>query len=109
MGRLRAAVVLPVVFALFGCAVGPNYKRPNVDVPPTYRGAAANHTAASDAASLGDEKWWAVFQDEALQGLIRTALQKNYDLRIAATRVLQARAQLGITRADKFPSLSAGP
>jgi multidrug efflux system outer membrane protein len=108
MGRLRAAAVLPVVFALFGCAVGPNYKRPNVDVPPTYRGAAVSNTAASDPASLGDEKWWAVFQDEALQGLIRTALQQNYDLRIAATRVLQARAQLGITRADQFPSLSGG-
>jgi outer membrane protein, multidrug efflux system len=108
MGRLRAVAVLPVVFALFGCAVGPNYKRPNVDVPPTYRGAAVSNTAASDPASLGDEKWWAVFQDEALQGLIRTALQQNYDLRIAATRVLQARAQLGITRADQFPSLSGG-
>jgi multidrug efflux system outer membrane protein len=108
MGRLGAAAVLPVVFALFGCAVGPNYKRPTVDVPPTYRGAAASNTAAGDAASLGDEKWWAVFQDQALQGLIRTALEQNYDLRIAATRVLQARAQLGITRADQFPSLSAG-
>ncbi len=108
MDRLRAAAVLPVVFALFGCAVGPNYKRPTVDVPPTYRGAAVSNTAAGDAASLGDEKWWAVFQDEALQGLIRTALQQNYDLRIAASRVLQARAQLGITRADQFPSLSAG-
>src|ERR1700722_12211623 len=99
MGRLRAAVVLPVVFALFGCAVGPNYKRPNVDVPPTYRGAAANHTAASDAASLGDEKWWAVFQDEALQGLIRTALQKNYDLRIPPPRAGRAQAPLRNTRA----------
>ena len=58
--------------------------------------------------SLGDEKWWDVFQDPELQGLIRTALKNNYDVRIAATRVLQAQAQLGITRADQLPSVSAG-
>jgi multidrug efflux system outer membrane protein len=57
---------------------------------------------------LGDEDWSKVFQDQELQGLIRTALQNNYDVRIAAARVLEARAQLGITRADQFPSLSGG-
>ena len=58
--------------------------------------------------SIGDEKWWDVFQDKELQGLIRTALKNNYDVRIAATRVLQAQAQLGITRADQFPTLTGG-
>ena len=57
---------------------------------------------------MGDEKWWKVFQDKELQDLIRTALKNNYDVRIAATRVLQAQAQLGITRADQLPSLSVG-
>jgi multidrug efflux system outer membrane protein len=57
---------------------------------------------------LGDAKWWEVFQDPELQSLIRTALKNNYDVRIAATRVLQAQAQLGITRADQLPSLSVG-
>jgi multidrug efflux system outer membrane protein len=57
---------------------------------------------------LGDEKWWEVFQDRELQGLIRTALQNNYDVRIAAARVLQAQAQLGIVRADQYPSLGVG-
>jgi multidrug efflux system outer membrane protein len=110
--------------ALVGCAVGPNYKRPSVNVPVTYRGAAADSAQATDkqsepakpkqagrapsAQSLGDEKWWEVFQDPELQGLIRTALKNNYDVRIAAARVLQAQAQLGITRADQLPSLSAG-
>ncbi|HEY2548062.1 MAG TPA: efflux transporter outer membrane subunit, partial [Candidatus Acidoferrum sp.] len=56
----------------------------------------------------GDQKWWDIFQDEQLRSLIRTALQQNYDLRIAASRILEARAQLGITRADQFPTLSAG-
>jgi multidrug efflux system outer membrane protein len=57
---------------------------------------------------LGDERWWEVFQDPQLQKLIRIALKNNYDVRIAATRVLQAQAQLGITRADQYPSLSGG-
>lgn len=108
-----------------GCAVGPNYKRPAVDAPGMYRGAATETTAPSSAsgapdkpaasppsqptaASLGDEKWWDVFQDPELQRLIRAALKNNYDVRIAATRVLQAQAQLGITRADQYPSLSVG-
>jgi multidrug efflux system outer membrane protein len=58
--------------------------------------------------SLADEKWWELFQDKELQGLIRTALKNNYDVRIAAARVLQAQAQLGITRADQFPSVAVG-
>jgi len=110
MRRLHAFLALPIAFSLVGCAVGPNYKRPNVDVPPAYRRAASDQGAAGAAAatSLGDEQWWTIFQDEELQGLIRTGLQQNYDVRIAATRVLQAQAQLGITRADQFPALGAG-
>ena len=91
-----------------GCTVGPNYKKPAVNVPGTYRGLAAEETGKTDSASLGDQKWWDVFQDQQLQSLIRTALQQNYDVRIAGARILQAQAQLGITRADQFPSVSAG-
>lgn len=103
------------------CSVGPNYKRPAANVPSTYRGALAPEAAASESTppnaatvggsasiSLGEEKWWEVFQDQELQGLIRTALKNNYDVRIASTRVLEAQAQLGITRADQLPSVSAG-
>jgi multidrug efflux system outer membrane protein len=60
------------------------------------------------AESLGDQKWWEVFQDSQLQDLIRTALRQNYDVRIAATRILEARAQVGITRADGLPTITAG-
>jgi multidrug efflux system outer membrane protein len=99
-----------ILFALFvipvGCTVGPNYKRPIVSVPDSYR-QPYSPTSSQAAQSLGDEKWWDVFQDADLQQLIRTALENNYDLRIAASRVLQARAQLGITRAGQFPSVSA--
>jgi multidrug efflux system outer membrane protein len=61
----------------------------------------------SDVASFGDQKWWDAFQDEGLRDLIKTALKQNYDVRIAAARILEARAQLGITRADQLPSVAA--
>lgn len=91
-----------------GCAVGPNYKKPAVAVPPEYRGAAAEQAGKSDAVSFGDQKWWDAFQDEVLRDLIQTALKQNYDVRIAAVRILEARAQLGIVRADQLPSVTAG-
>jgi multidrug efflux system outer membrane protein len=91
-----------------GCAVGPNYKRPSADVPGMYRGTTPQDTAQPAAESLGDQKWWEVFQDKQLQDLVHTALQQNYDVRIAATRILEARAQLGITRADQLPTISGG-
>ena len=62
--------------------------------------------SAAALPSLGDEKWWAVFHDSRLQELIRTALTNNYNVRIAASRVLQERAQLGVTRASEFPTVS---
>jgi multidrug efflux system outer membrane protein len=110
--HFRLAILILCSAVLTGCAVGPNYKRPTVDVPGTYRGSTPEQAAApasgTASSSLGDEKWWDVFQDKELQALIRAALKNNYDVRIAATRVLQARAQLGITRADQLPSLGAG-
>ena len=96
-----------VLMLLPGCAVGPNYKRPAVTVPDAYRGMAPD-AAQQAAASIGNEKWWVVFQDEQLQKLIRQALAENYDVRIAASRVLQAQAVLGITRADQFPTITGG-
>jgi outer membrane protein, multidrug efflux system len=100
--------LLIILGFLCGCAVGPNYKRPVADVPPDYRGLAPDQAAQADPRSLADQKWWEVFQDEQLKGLVKTALQQNYDVRIAATRILQAQAQLGITRADQFPTITAG-
>lgn len=91
-----------------GCTVGPNYKRPSADVPGVYRGLTTTEAANPQPASFAEEKWSQVFSDEELRALIRTALEHNYDLRIAATRILQARAQLGITRADQLPTVTAG-
>src|SRR2546428_5229665 len=95
-----------LVVEVAGCMMGPNYKRPTVSVPTGYRSAMPDQPAA--AASLGNEKWWDVYQDQVLADLIHTALQQNYDVRIAASRVLEAQAQLGITRANQLPSASVG-
>jgi outer membrane protein, multidrug efflux system len=100
--------LLCAALVLSGCTMGPNYRRPTVAVPTTYRGAVPDSTPQTETASLGDQKWWDIFQDEQLRTLIRVALQKNYDVRIAASRIMEAKAQLGITRADQFPTLSAG-
>ena len=104
--------------SLTACTVGPNYKRPAVSAPPAYRGSTADMATTagntsqpekSEAAkSIGDDNWSLVFQDPELQKLIKAALKNNYDVRIAAARVLQAQAQLGITRADQLPTLGAG-
>jgi multidrug efflux system outer membrane protein len=104
----RLIVLCLVMLLLSGCAVGPNYKRPIVDVPSVYRGSMPQAPAQPAAESLGDQKWWNVFQDKQLQDLIHAALQQNYDVRIAATRILQAQAQVGITRADQLPTISGG-
>ncbi len=106
---MRKLIALSLVLLfLSGCAVGPNYKRPSVNVPGTYRGAIPQEAIQPAAESTEDQKWWEVFQAPQLQDLIHTALQQNYDVRIAATRILQAQVQLGITRADQLPTISGG-
>jgi outer membrane protein, multidrug efflux system len=85
-------------------SVGPDYKRPAVDAPVAYRGA----PEANAGTSLGDEDWGRVFPDPALAALLREAVANNQDVLIAVARIEQAGAQLGITRADQLPSVSAG-
>jgi multidrug efflux system outer membrane protein len=94
-----------VAALLAGCAIGPDYKRPPVAEPPTFRG-----QATTEAASLADLPWWEVFEDTNLKNLITEALGNNYDVRIAAARVQEARAQFVVSRSDLYPSLdySAG-
>jgi outer membrane protein, multidrug efflux system len=102
--RPRASARIVVATAvLAGCAIGPDYKRPAVIEPQTFRG-----QATAEAASLADAAWWEVFQDPILKELIREALRNNYDVRIAAARVQEARAGFVATRSDLFPSLDYG-
>ncbi|HSF04805.1 MAG TPA: efflux transporter outer membrane subunit [Methylomirabilota bacterium] len=102
---MKGRALLAAALLLAGCTVGPDYRRPELAVPPEFRGPAPE--APTTEASLGDLAWWQIFQDEALQGLVRTALVENYDLRVAAARVLEARAQVTVNRSFQFPDVSA--
>lgn len=84
---------------LLGCAVGPNYRRPAVNVPAKFRGA----EGAVQQASIADLPWWDVFKDPELTKLVQTALANNYDLRIAVTRIDQSREVARQARAQYFP------
>lgn len=98
MRRLSLVSVLPL-FMLVGCVVGPKYVPPTAAAPPTFRG----QEGAAQNASIADLPWWEVFQDQALQGLVRTAIAHNLDLRIAATRVEQARELASQARSQYLP------
>jgi multidrug efflux system outer membrane protein len=100
-----AAITLTGYVLLTGCTVGPNYTRPSVAVPQTFR--APEPLPPPQAASFANLKWFEVFKDEKLQDLIRTGLAQNYDLRDAVARVEAARANLGITRSAQFPNFGA--
>ncbi len=104
---MRASYVTVAAAAalLAGCVVGPNYKRPEAAVPPSFR--APEPLPESQAASLADLKWFEVFRDAQLQELIREALAHNYDLMDAAARVEEARASLGIARSNQLPQADA--
>src|SRR5438876_2105906 len=84
---------------LGGCAIGPDYKRPSVAEPPTFRG-----QVTAEAASFADAPCWEVFQDRSLKALIQEALRSNYDVSIAVARVQEARANLSVARSDLYPS-----
>jgi multidrug efflux system outer membrane protein len=103
---VRATVPAILVAFLSGCAVGPNYKRPLVQTPAQYRQPLTG-AAAPSKSSLADVSWSNLFGDETITSLVRIALAQNNDLQIAAQRVLAARAQLGITRSQQFPQISA--
>jgi multidrug efflux system outer membrane protein len=98
--RLRALPFL-LSLGLCGCLVGPNYHRPAASLPAAFPGTPATKE------SIGEQKWFDLFQDATLKQLITTALEKNFDVRIAAERVLEARAQYGIARASLLPTLDA--
>jgi multidrug efflux system outer membrane protein len=85
--RPSPALVLLSSLLLSGCAMGPNYKRPNVDAPADFRGSASTNQQAS----LADLPWWELFQDDTLKELVKSALANNQDLAAAVARVEQAR------------------
>lgn len=105
MRTYHSIAIAAAALVLAGCAVGPEYQRPQVTVPTSFR--APEALPESNAASLADAKWFEVFRDPQLQALIKIALTQNYDLRDAVARVDEARANLGITRSNQYPQVGA--
>jgi len=104
--ELACAGSLPIL--MIGCTVGPKYERPNVTPPAMYRGPDDKPISSADQNSLGDQQWAQVFREPELQDLIRVALENNYDVRIAAQRVLEEQAQLRITSSQQFSNINVG-
>jgi len=100
--RRSPLVAIALVAALAsGCAVGPNYSRPEMPQPPAYR----FFEGEAQAQSIADTPWWQVVKDAQLQALVREAIASNLDLRVATARVAEARAQYGIARSFLFPEI----
>ena len=87
---------------LGGCAVGPNYKRPAVDAPGTYRTAATDTNSVSSAQSFAELGWWDTLKITQLTAYIGEALTNSWDIKIAAARVVQAEANLRIARSEIY-------
>jgi multidrug efflux system outer membrane protein len=100
-GVRNGAVALLLAVPLSACMVGPDYRRPQVDVPAAWR------LGATEASEISNIAWWDQFQDPVLSDLVRTALANNKDLEIATANVDQAFAQYGIVRSAQFPQVNA--
>lgn len=106
MKRLvKAAALLPVAVA--GCTVGPNYTPPAMPVPQMYANARPATQPGEQVAAIHMERWWEAFSDPTLDSLIDRAVRNNLDLRIAQSRVREAREQLTIQRAGILPNVNA--
>ena len=105
---LRDRAARPCISALAGCNVGPNTSVPATPRRPLFAAQMTPLSPATPQNSLGDEQWSQVFREPELQELIRTALTNNYDVRIAAQRVLEQQAQVRITRSQEFPQITGG-
>ena len=91
--------VMPFLLLSLGCELGPNYRRPQVEVAPVFR-----DQPQAEAASFADQPWWEVFSDPVLKGLIGEALEHNYDVRTALGRVDEFRARAGIQSSAFLPA-----
>src|SRR6202795_3476815 len=100
-GVRNGALALFLAVTLSACMVGPDYRRPEVDVPAAWR------LGATEAGEITNIAWWDQFEDPVLSSLVRTALANNKDVAIATANVDQAAAQYGIVHSAEFPQLSA--
>jgi len=102
MRKIFLLTLCTVTAALTGCMMGPNYQRPAVDTPQTWR---FEDKEAKEAANIA---WWEQFNDPVLNDLIETALKENKDVKIAAARVEEFIGRYGFTRSALFPQIGAG-
>lgn len=93
---------------LAGCALGPDYQRPDFELPTAWRGAEASAAPTARPTDSAGERWWSLYADPVLDRLIDEALAHNADAAVAAARVLEAQAIAGIVDADRYPTVSAG-
>lgn len=100
--KIKAIKIAALVLAIFlsGCAVGPDFKSPVVETPKNYR------FEKVPVETMINLKWWDLFNDPVLYTLVSQAVENNKDLKMAASRVEQARAAVGFTRADQFPAIN---
>jgi len=102
---MRKTLALTLMLTvLAGCSVGTKYTRPGLVTPDSFRGQEAPPAGESEAAP----GWWDVYKDETLRGLIKAALENNYDVKIAAARVEEFRANTGVSGTARLPRVSAG-
>jgi NodT family efflux transporter outer membrane factor (OMF) lipoprotein len=106
VNRFAESLLSAALLLLAGC-ISPRYQRPDIPVPASYRSDATTSGASADTGSLGELRWQDLIQDEELSKLIQEALAHNFDVQIAAARVLEARAQLTVARSPLFPSVNA--
>ena len=98
----NGVVALLLALPLSACMIGPDYRRPEVDVPATWR------LGATEAGQISNIAWWEQFQDPVLSDFVRIALENNKDLEIATANVDRASAQYGIVRSAQFPQVNGG-
>lgn len=99
---LLTAMAAAFASSLAGCAVGPDFLRPEVEVPADWR------VALPQAEGYANLRWWEAFGDPALNRLVEAALRENLDLQVAAARVERYLGQLSTTRSQFFPQVGYG-
>ena len=99
MKKLAEIVTLVIIISFTGCAMGPDFKKPVLETPDNFR------FSDSESKEVVNLNWWELFDDPVLYSLVVTALMNNKDLMIAASRIEEARAALGFTKADQYPRL----
>ena len=105
---MKALTLLPLLVLGACITVGPDYSQPEVAVPNTFRqdlGEWGPALGGAEATAINLVNWWAAFDDEVLAQLIERAVTENFDVHLAMSRIAEAEARLGVSKALRNPSL----